>query len=132
MKKIIRRIIYIPLVIPRPAQHLYILLLTECHYKMTIKMNNARWQLYENVLSGNVFMLLVCKASCFNCIVCNCTNPIWQGSSCFYSLGVTKYPWEIVGVDLVIGFIKISKLRFAKNFDSRLPFDKDGTLLFVS
>ena len=48
------------LVIPRPEQDMYILLLTECHYNV----DNPNWKLNENVLGG-----------------------------------VTKYPWEIVGVD---------------------------------
>jgi len=67
---------------------------------LTIKIGNACWQLYENVPSGDVFMLLDYKAPCFNCIVCNCTNPIWQGSSPLYPLGVTEYPWGIVSVIL--------------------------------
>ena len=60
------------LVIHRPAQDLYILLLTKCHYNV----DHPNWQLYENLLGGNVLMLLNCKAPCFNCVVCNCTNLI--------------------------------------------------------
>jgi hypothetical protein len=37
---------------------------------LTIHIVNACWQLDENVLGGNEFMLLNCKAPCFNCIVC--------------------------------------------------------------
>jgi hypothetical protein len=75
---------------------------------LTVQIGNAYWQLYENVLGGNVFMLLNCKAPCFNRIVCNCTNPIWQGSSPLYPLGVTEYPWGIADMDIVTYLTKSS------------------------
>ena len=84
---------------------------------LTFKIGNACWQLYEHVPSGNVVMLLDCKAHCFNCIFCNCANLIWQGSSPLYSLGVTDYPWEVVGLD----FCDLLKFNFATIIDPCLP-----------
>jgi len=96
---------------------------------LTIKIGNACWQLYEKVSGGNVFMLL----DCFNCIVCNCINPIRQGTSSLYPLDVlAKSPWVIVGMDFVIGFVKHVKHHLSNICFSCLPFHKDGTLASVS
>jgi len=100
---------------------------------LTIKIGNACWQLKKYISGGDVFMFLDSKAPCFTCII---EIVLFQFSKvllpCIPYLGVIEYPWEIIVVDFIIGFIKSSKLYFATIFESCLPFDKDVTLSFVS
>ncbi len=77
-------------------------------------------------------MLLDCKALCSNCTVCNCTKTDLARFFFLVSLGVTEYPWEIVGMNLVIDLTKSSELHFNTSSFSCLAFDKVETLSFVS
>ena len=99
---------------------------------LTIKVGNACRQLYENVHGGNVFMLLDCKAPCFNCITCNCTNPIWQ--VLFFLVSSKRYI-KLLG-NSCCGFCHWLYQKFETPlhhyFWFRFAFWQDGTLSFVS
>ena len=74
------------LFIPRLAQDLCILLLSECSYNV----GHQEWQhmltTLWNVSCGNVYILLDCKALSSNCDVCKRLKPISQGSFALYPL----------------------------------------------
>ena len=87
------------LVIPRSAQNMRILLLTE--YRENVGHPNWRRLL---AMSSKRFwrerMSFDCKAHGSACVVCNRAKPSRHGSSSLSPLGVPNYPWEIVGMDL--------------------------------
>ena len=89
------------LVIPRLAQDLCILLLTECHIMLAMKLANACLQLCETFSGRNFCILLVWKL--YPPIVMVATvQPDLARFFFLVSLGVTDFPWEIVGMDVII------------------------------
>ena len=99
------------LVIPRPAQDLRILLLTEYHDNV----GHPNWRrLLANLLKRFWWerMSFDCKNHCSNCVVCNRAKPSRQGSASISPLGVREYPWEVVGMDFVTDLPKSSKLQY--------------------
>ena len=99
------------LVIPRPAQELRNLLLTEYH-------DNAGHPNWRRLLASLLKRFwwerisFDCKAHCSNCIVCNRAKPNRQRPSSLSPLGVPNYPWEIVGMDFVTYLPKSSKFNY--------------------
>jgi hypothetical protein len=103
---------YARLVIPRPAQDLHILLLTE--YLDNI--GHPNWcRLLATLLKRFLWerMLFDGKAHCSTCVVCNRAKPSRQGSSSLSPLGARNYPWVIIGMDFVTDVPKSSKCNFA-------------------
>ena len=78
--------------IPRMAQDLCILLLTECNLMLAIKLAKSVGNFVKRFLEGKFFILLDCKALSSNCFVCNCSKPIWQGSFSLHPLVVMTTP----------------------------------------
>ena len=99
------------IVIPRPAQDLCFLLLTEYHDNV----GHPNWRRLLAILLKRFWwerMLFDCKNHCLNCVVCNRSKPIRQGSASLSSLGVPEYPLEVVSMDFVADLPKSSKLQF--------------------
>jgi len=86
------------LVIPRPAQALKKVLLLEYH-------DNASHSNHPCVLATLLKqywwdkMAFDFKIYCQIWIVCNIAKPDRRGASRLHPLGVSRYPWEIVGID---------------------------------
>ena len=46
-------------------------------------------------------MTFECKTYCQYCVICNRVEPDRRGGASLKPLGISEYPWEIVGIDYV-------------------------------
>ena len=51
-------------------------------------------------------MTLDCKSYCQHCVICSRAKLDRRGGASLHLLGIPEYPWEIVGIDYVMGLPK--------------------------
>jgi hypothetical protein len=92
-------------VIPHPANALIKVLLIEYHDNVGHP-NDRR--LMASLLKRYWWdtMTLGCTLYCQHCVICNRAKPGRRGGASFQPLGISAYPWEIVGIDYGIDLPK--------------------------
>ena len=111
------------LVIPRLSQDLCILLLTKCSYNV----GHQNWQrlltsLLKRFLRERVYIVGL-QGSFLQLWCLQLLKPDLTRFFFLVSLGVTDYPWEIIGMDFVIDFTKSSEFHSTNIIVLCLPSD---------
>ena len=77
-------------------------------------------------------MTFDCNSHCQHCIVCYRAKPDRKGGVALQPLGITEFPWEIVGIDYVTDFPKSGIDGYRAVFYYGLSPYENGSLCSMS
>ena len=72
--------------------------------------DHACWQLCETFLEGTFAYCWIVKLFPSIVVFAIVLKPLWQDYVPLHPLGITNYPWEILGLDLVTGLYGPKKI----------------------